>query len=104
MSYNDDKNPHLPIGDDFLCGALQSEAWKEGYLAAAKEFGWHQNCAETPVPRDRPVLARRSSGEYVAVEFERTHDGKFQFRIGCSNGYIDEKSITHWRRFSVVDE
>jgi len=73
-----------------------------------KELGkyhWHRNCAETPVPRDCLVLARRSSGEYVVVvEFERTHDGKFQFRVGCSNRYIDEKSIAHWRRFAAVED
>jgi len=113
-NYSDDKNPYQtrPLRRDHYLPQFARQnmidAYKEGFLAAEKDLGWHRNCEETPVPRcELPALFLIMYKGQVGIP-RANLDGAFELQDG-SIVFLSEvdfwleipmipKDIIYWRK------
>jgi hypothetical protein len=107
-NYRDENNPHndyAKYDNDSRIGAVERAAYvgyKDGYLAAEKELGWHRK-SDTPIPKDRRVLVSDTDNSIAIVRWEGA-EGWYVFGTGEHYSYDFLDSTTHWREIPEVEE
>ena len=94
-NYSDEKNPYR--------FADYKDIYRDGYLAAEKDFGWHRNCAESPVPK-KTIEATFDFDFTRCVDMVRFNERNGWYFSGYFRKNIRAVDIIYWREIPEVEE
>lgn len=92
----------------FDCNECGADEFKEGFIAGAKwkdkQIPWISVEERLPKPQEEVLLYDRRSARRYAIGWLREKKGDNKSRWALTNGYVEDKDITHWMPIPSFDE
>lgn len=92
----------------FDCNECGADEFKEGFIAGAKwmekQIPWISVEERLPQPHEEVLLYDRRSARRYAIGWLREKKGDNKSRWALTNGYVEDKDITHWMPIPSFDE